>query len=135
MCQTMGTMATRLYANANYFSHLELNGSWHETTHLACWNGEQIVNGSIWHYKYTLQMVSAYCYCGHNFHCRKTICKSACIFIYLWGEGSKLVTWTLLLHGEWFKIKLQGWIITAEHLKQVSPSGSEYDDTYTLQSL
>jgi hypothetical protein len=60
MCQIMGTMATRLYANANYFSHLELSGSWHATTHLACWNGEQIVNESIWHYKYTLQMVSAY---------------------------------------------------------------------------
>lgn len=59
MCQIMGTMDTRLYVNANYFSRLELSGSWHATTHLACWNGEQIVNESIWHYKYTLQMVSA----------------------------------------------------------------------------
>jgi hypothetical protein len=80
-------------------------------------------------------MVSAYLYFDYNFHCRKTICKSACIFIFLCGESSNLVTWTLLLHGEWFKIKLQDQIMMTEHLKQVSPSGSEYDDAYTLQSL
>jgi hypothetical protein len=35
-----------------------------------------------------LQTVSAYWYFGHKLHFRKTICKSACIFISLYVESS-----------------------------------------------